>query len=57
MLKNELDKYEKKLSNVTKTLLIKDKEIYRLGIEIENHKSLLEKEMASLNVSLNQILK
>jgi len=56
MLKSELDKYEKKLSNVTKTLSIKDKEIYHLSIEIENHKALSEKEIASLNVGLNQIL-
>lgn len=51
MLQNEIDKYEKKLSNTTKTLSTKDKEIYRLSIEIENLKSIFEKEKASLDVS------
>lgn len=52
MLQNEIDKYEKKLSNVTKTSSTKDKEIYRLGVEIENLKSILEKDKASYDVSL-----
>lgn len=52
MLQNEIDKYEKKLSNITKILSIKDKEIYRLSNEIVIVKSILEKEKASLNVSL-----
>lgn len=51
MLQNEIDKYEKKLSNITKTLSTKDKEIYCLKTEIENIKFLLEKEKTSLNVS------
>lgn len=51
MLQNEISKYEKKLSNSTKTVSIKDKEIYQLNVEIENIKSLLEKEAISLNVS------
>lgn len=55
MLQNEIDKYEKKLSNVIKTSLKKDKEIYHLNIEIENFKSILEKEKASFNVSKKQI--
>lgn len=51
MLQNEIDKYEKKLNNITKTLLTKDKEIYCLNTEIENIKFILEKEKASFNVS------
>lgn len=51
MLQNEIDKYEKKLNNLTKTLSTKDKEIYRLSTDIENLKSVLEKEKISLNVS------
>jgi hypothetical protein len=51
MLQEEINKYEKKLSNVTKTLSIKDKEMYRLNIEIEHLKSILEVEKATLNVS------
>jgi len=50
MLQNEVNKNEKKLSNLTKTLSTKDKEIYRLSIEIESIKSLLEKEKTSFNV-------
>lgn len=51
MLHNEIDKYEKKLSNVTKTLSTKDKAIYHLSIEIENLKSILDKEKTFLCVS------
>lgn len=51
MLQNEINKYEKKLSNSTKTITLKDKEIYQLNVEIESIKSLLEKEKTSLNVS------
>lgn len=51
MLQNEVNKYEKKLSNSTKSLSLKDKEIYQLGVEIENIKSMLEKERTSFNVS------
>ncbi|VVC24338.1 Hypothetical protein CINCED_3A012898 [Cinara cedri] len=53
MLKNEMDKYEKKISNVTKISLSKDKEIYRLNIEIDNLKSILEKEKASFNEKIS----
>lgn len=51
MLKNEIDKYEKKISNITKSSSTKDKEIYSLSIEIDNLKSTLEKEKTSFNVS------
>jgi len=51
MLQKEIDKYEKKLSNLTKTVSTKDKEIYRLSNEIENIRFILEKEKTSLNVS------
>lgn len=51
LLQKEIDKYEKKLSYLTKTISTKDKEIYRLSNEIENIKSLMEKEKTSLNVS------
>lgn len=51
MLQKEIDKYEKKLCNLTKTITMKDKEIYRLSNEIENIKSILDKEKTSLNVS------
>lgn len=50
MLQEEVNKYEKKLNNVTKTLSIKDKEIYRLNTEIEHLKSILEVEQTSFNV-------
>lgn len=50
MLQNEINKNEKKLNNLTKTLSTKDKEIYRLSIEFESIKSLLEKEKTSFNV-------
>lgn len=56
MLQNEIDKYEKKLNNITKTLLTKDKEIYCLNTEIENIKFILEKEKASFNVSYMYII-
>ncbi|XP_060862086.1 GRIP and coiled-coil domain-containing protein 2-like isoform X2 [Metopolophium dirhodum] len=52
LLQNEIDKYEKKLSYLTKTVSTKDKEIYRLSNEIENIKSLLEKEKTSLNENI-----
>lgn len=52
MLQNEVNKYEKKLNNSTKTLSLKDKEIYQLSVDIENMKSILEKERTSFNVSL-----
>lgn len=51
LLQKEIDKYEKKLSYLTKTVSTKDKEIYRLSNEIENIKFLLEKEKTSLSVS------
>jgi len=51
LLQKEIDKYEKKLCYLTKTVSTKDKEIYCLSNEIENIKSLLEKEKTSLNVS------
>lgn len=51
MLHNEIDKYEKKLNIVVKTLSTKDKEIYHLTIEMENLKSILDKEKTSLCVS------
>jgi hypothetical protein len=50
MLQKEIDKYEKKLSNLSKTISTKDKEIYRLSNDIVNIKSILEKEKTSLNV-------
>lgn len=51
LLQKEIDKYEKKLSYLTKALSTKDKEIYRLSNEIENIKSIMENEKTSLNVS------
>lgn len=51
VLKKEIDKYEKKLSNATKTKSTKDKEVYHLTVEIENLKSLMENEKKTLNVS------
>jgi len=50
MLQEEIDKYEKKLSNLSKTISTKDKEIYRLSNEIVNIKSMSENEKTSLNV-------
>ncbi|XP_022166739.1 GRIP and coiled-coil domain-containing protein 2-like [Myzus persicae] len=52
MLQKEIDKYEKKLSNLTKTVSTKDKEIYRLSNEIENIRSIFEKEKTSLNENI-----
>jgi len=51
MLQNEIDKYEKKLSNLTKMLSTKDKEIYHLSVEIQNLKSTFETEKSYLNVN------
>lgn len=54
MLQNELNKYEKKLSNLTTILFTKEKENYWLCVEINNIKSTWVKEKITLNV--NQIL-
>ncbi|XP_050431913.1 GRIP and coiled-coil domain-containing protein 2-like isoform X2 [Adelges cooleyi] len=58
LLQNEVEKYEKRLSNMTKTLSIKDKEIYQLNVEIEKIKSKLEDEIRVLNEKIlnNQML-
>ncbi|XP_050539311.1 GRIP and coiled-coil domain-containing protein 2-like [Daktulosphaira vitifoliae] len=48
-MKNEVEKYEKRLNSVTKILGKKDKALYHLNIETENIKSKLENEIKILN--------
>lgn len=54
ILQKEINKYEKKLSNLFITISTKDKEIYHLTVEIENVKSILENEKKILNVCIIQ---
>lgn len=57
MLQNELNKYEKKLSNLTTILLTKEKENYWLCIEIYNIQSTWIKEKINLNANQVQIIR